>query len=308
LATITSLGYINFQEHGRDSEILDWSPTSITIHFPGGSATFRGTDFTFDYAQDWWHGTVTYYAEYDSAGNGVFEIKDFVSPARAFQTEFVNTFAGLLTGNDTIYLLGSSDDVAFAGAGNDVIYSGSKTIDGGEGIDTAVYELSSSNYTVGLGGDVLGVTGGGSDDRLYSIERIAFSDGILAFDQNAYQAYRIYQAAFDRTPDNAGLSYWISQMDGGLNVLDVSARFLGTAEFRDIYGSNPAASAFVSQLYQNILGREGNAEDLQYWVGELESGQRNAAQVLADFSESPENVALVGQVVGPAVWVAATVA
>src|SRR5690606_2216215 len=96
-------------------------------------------------------------------------------------------------------------------------YRGSKYIDGGAGIDTAVYELGRANYSVQLSSDGTYVQGAGSYDLLVNVERVAFSnEGLLAWDANATQMYRLYQAAFDRTPDTAGLSYWVLQADEGL--------------------------------------------------------------------------------------------
>jgi len=56
----------------------------------------------------------------------------------------------------------------------------------------------------------------GTPDTLVSIERIQFTDGTLALDEsgNAGQAYRLYQAAFGRTPDTPGLSHNLNLLDG----------------------------------------------------------------------------------------------
>jgi hypothetical protein len=47
----------------------------------------------------------------------------------------------------------------------------------------------------------------GTVDQLSGVERIAFSDATIALDiaGTAGQVYRIYQAAFSRTPDKPGL-------------------------------------------------------------------------------------------------------
>ena len=109
--------------------------------------------------------------------------------------------------------------------------------------------------------------------------------------ENAGSAYRVYQAAFARTPDNGGLKYWIGQVDAGTSLIDVAKGFIASAEFQSIYGANPSNADFVSKLYQNVLGREGEAGGLAFWVGELDSGARDKATVLAGFSESSENIA-----------------
>ena len=106
----------------------------------------------------------------------------------------------------------------------------------------------------------------------------------------AGQAYRIYKAAFARTPDNDGLSYWIGEMDGAVALLQVSTGFIGSAEFKSVYGTNPSGLEIVARLYQNVFGRDGESAGIAYWVGEVDSGRQSIAQILVGFSESPENV------------------
>jgi Ca2+-binding RTX toxin-like protein len=104
--------------------------------------------------------------------------------------------------DDTIFGRGGNDKIE-AGAGND-------TIDGGSGVDTAVFNAPRANYTVTNNTqsikveDKTKVTGA---DTLVNVERLQFTDKTVALDINgtAGQAYRIYQAAFNRTPDNGGL-------------------------------------------------------------------------------------------------------
>lgn len=147
------------------------------------------------------------------------------------------------------------------------------------------------------------VNGAGYHYETAGIDRLKFLDGFLAFDFDgaAGQSYRVYQAAFDRTPDVPGLSYWIDIMDTGTSLFDVAAGFVGSAEFQSIYGSNPTAAEFVAKLYLNILGREGEADGLAYWEGQLNGGV-SMAQVLASFSETPENKAGVAGVIEDGIW------
>ena len=124
------------------------------------------------------------------------------------------------------------------------------------------------------------------------MERLQFDDGILALDieANAGQAYRIYQAAFARTPDNDGLKYWIEALDTGITLLDVARGFVASAEFQSVYGANPSNLSLVEKLYENVLGRSGEAAGISYWENELNSGNRDQARVLVDFAESAENI------------------
>jgi hypothetical protein len=119
----------------------------------------------------------------------------------------------------------------------------------------------------------------------------------LALDINgiAGQAYRIYQAAFNRTPDNDGLKYWIGIMDSGVSLSTVSSGFIGSAEFQKLYGTNPTNELFVNKLYDNVLHRTPDTGGYNYWVGLLNSGGIDKISTLVNFSESNENqVGVIG--------------
>ncbi len=103
----------------------------------------------------------------------------------------------------------------------------------------------------------------------------------------------MYQAAFNRTPDLAGLGYWIGQMDSGMDVVEVAARFIDSAEFRDLYGTNPTTSQTVTAIHNNVLHRNPDQAGHDFYVNQIVSHQKTLPKVLADFSESPENQAQV---------------
>ncbi|MDD5177285.1 MAG: hypothetical protein PHQ05_12775 [Sterolibacterium sp.] len=117
---------------------------------------------------------------------------------------------------------GIVDQPITAGPGNVTLAggAGNDTIVGGGGIDTVVYSGSLSRYTVtetSSGYTVTDTSGTDGTDTLLNIGRLKFSDKYVALDTNgdAGQAYRIYQAAFNRAPDEGGLGYWITSMDNG---------------------------------------------------------------------------------------------
>ena len=100
-------------------------------------------------------------------------------------------------------------------------------------------------------------------------------------------AYRLYQAAFNRTPDAAGLNYWTRQLDDGTALQTVARDMSNSFEYLSTYAALDP-SAFVGRLYQNVLHRAGDAAGTEYWLGQLASGQ-TMSLVLMNFSESTEN-------------------
>lgn len=246
-------------------------------------------------------GTITGFTQVTD-GYTIFDISGLDVSAAVLNELILNGspeqgFRYILSGNDTV--TGSAlSDTLFGGAGTN-------TVDGKAGTDTTLYQGNAADYQIRFNLDgSIGVTGVQSTDTLISIERIRFDDGALALDTDgiAGQAYRIYQAAFDRTPDVAGLSYWIKAMDDGISLMEVATGFVSSQEFADVYGQSPTNSDFVEKLYQNVLGREGEAGGVSYWVSQLDQG-KSQAQVLADFSESPENVQGVAPAIADGIWI-----
>ncbi|MFZ6873567.1 DUF4214 domain-containing protein [Undibacterium sp. Di27W] len=152
-----------------------------------------------------------------------------------------------------------------------------------------------ANYTISktTGGYAITDKSGNSASQVVPTSaRIAFKDVTVAFDVEGKpgQAYRIYQAAFGRVPDLAGLGYWIKQMDQGSNLSSVAASFMQSAEFKTLYGAtNPSTDSFLTTLYRNILGRQPDQAGFDYWKAEIQANRITLPGVLASFTESQEN-------------------
>jgi hypothetical protein len=140
----------------------------------------------------------------------------------------------------------------------------------------------------------------GLDGRqhLANVERIAFADQTLAFDAGAAQVARLYQAAFDRKPDAAGLGFWINAMDHGASLSAVARAFEASDEFHHLYGVNPSTVQLVADFYNNVLHRVGDAAGVAFWIDAIDHRGASTWDVLVQFSESPENQAQVAALVG----------
>ena len=197
-----------------------------------------------------------------------------------------------MAGTDTL-TGGAGNDQLDGGAGND-------KLDGGAGIDTAVYHGAAANYTItktATGFTIADKTGDDGTDQVTNVQRLQFADKAVAFDigGDGGQAFRIYQAAFNRAPDKAGLGYWMSALDHGTSLLDVANGFVQSKEFKDLYGDNPTNADIVNKFYANVLHRAPDQAGADYWTKLLDQHVLTKADVLMSFSESPENqTALVG--------------
>ncbi|MCE3262697.1 MAG: protease [Pseudoduganella sp.] len=187
-------------------------------------------------------------------------------------------------------ILGTSGSDSFqAGAGSEIF-------DGGAGRDTVLLAGARASYTVQQSNGALFVAdnvGNGGTDQFIGVELLRFGDVDVSFEINgvAGQAYRLYQAAFDRVPDLSGLGYWIRALEGGVSLQTVANDFIRSPEFNATYGAVDNRQ-FATLLYQQALNREPDAEGLNWWVARLDEGApRNV--VLTGFSESAENQAQV---------------
>ncbi len=187
--------------------------------------------------------------------------------------------------------------------------TGGRTDTGG-GLDTIVMPQARAAYSVAI--DSTGVTLrlGAVSWQVANAERIRFPDGTLAVDvalpggsaSSAGSAYRLYEAAFNRTPDNGGLAFWIKELDAGRSLLDVSRGFTMSAEFKQVYGVSPTSAQLVNGFYQNILGRAPEAAGFNFWNGILSASAARLPEVLAGIANSAENQTQLVGVIGKGIW------
>ena len=211
--------------------------------------------------------------------------------------DFNGALNEVLKGNDTV--IGSS--------GNDLIKSagGNDTIDGGSGVDTVFYAGTKSTVSVTNNGSSFTVKANGKVDTLTNVERVGMGDGsVLALDvkagENTGSAYRLYQAAFDRKPDAAGLKFWTGALDSGASATQVAQGFVSSKEFQTLNpGTDP--TSLVNSYYQHVLHRPADAAGLAFWSDAMNHGT-TSAQLLVSFSESQENINNTAADLNNGVW------
>lgn len=158
------------------------------------------------------------------------------------------------------------------------------TIDGGAGTDEAYIPLARSQvrlervdqrtvelkteWSVNLAG---GKTGQLTlTDRLIDIERLHFSDGVLALDtaaeQPAGQAYALLYAALDAPPPAMLLGQCLARFDAGLTMQQVAEELIAT------YAPDISAATLVELLYRNLVGAAPTQETLDNLATLIDSG------------------------------------
>jgi hypothetical protein len=98
---------------------------------------------------------------------------------------------------------------------------------------------------------------------------------------------RLYLAFFLRYPDVGGLQYWIRVRGSGVASEAIAEEFARSAEFQQRYaGTN--FSAFLDQLYQEVLKRAPDQGGKQYWLDLLQRGLVTRGTIVVYFTESVE--------------------
>lgn len=109
-------------------------------------------------------------------------------------------------------------------------------------------------------------------------------------DQRLADTIRIYQAAFNREPDEEGLKFWADlYIEGTIDFNRMAEDFVNSDEFKDDFDGLDI-EATVEKLYENVLGRESDPEGKAFWVKHLEEGNVTLAETLQFFANSEENV------------------
>ncbi len=204
-----------------------------------------------------------------------------------------------------------SDDIINASNGDD-------DIDGGPGTDTVVYARGRNQITHDWQNDgtivVTRTALGEGTDTLTNVERIDLDDGSLLYDvgtPNLGFGYRIYQASFDRTPDEGGVLFWIGVLDDldnqGWSQYDkeqfLASQFIQSDEFKALFGANPTNEQYIDAMYQNVLDRLPDQGGYDFWVGGMVNDGLTREDILIAFTKSDENVDRTAPDLDDGVWV-----
>lgn len=186
------------------------------------------------------------------------------------------TLAGIenaFTGDGDDVLIGdNSNNIFQAGRGND-------NINGGGGTDQAVVMSNQSNFTVAINSDgtlmVLDRNASEGEDRLTDVETLRFADNTLDLTQFLSTANltaeqftllsEMYAAYFNRAPDATGLYFWADKLAEGFTLPQIAELFFDQDETRALYTDPSNTDAFVTAVYDNVLGRTPDAEGFEFW-------------------------------------------
>lgn len=177
--------------------------------------------------------------------------------------------------------------------------SASDLMVGEAGLDVGLFAGDQSNYTLTLTSSSITLRDRGDPtgqiDMLISIERLDFGSEIEVFGDAPMQLEsfsgpaklssdefalitELYIAYFNRAPDAIGLYFWGSLFENGFTLEEMAASFFDQVETRATYadvidadGGLIDADAFISEVYQNVLGRSPDSSGFAFWAYQLEN-------------------------------------
>jgi hypothetical protein len=162
---------------------------------------------------------------------------------------------------------------------------------------TSTYEsqlTASQRFVVHLYKDVLGRNADSSGLAYWStnLDLGTFTQGqvsIAFVTSDEYRANTIrgyYQDILGRTPDVSEVDGYMGLFRAGQSQDAIRERFLASDEFSARFSHNSAA--FVAQLYSQVLGRTGSADEVNFWVNVLTTTNGDRTRVANSFLTSTE--------------------
>ena len=164
-------------------------------------------------------------------------------------------------------------------------------LDGRAGADTLVIDTPATGFAVLPSADGHRLVGpDGRELALESVERLVFTDAEAHLDRSEGTAAlaRLYQVAYDRLPDMAGLAHWRAALANGATAAELADRFAAAPEFEAGLADPDAPEALVARLYDTALDRAPDAAGLAHWSAALASDALEAGDLLMAFAEAPE--------------------
>ncbi|MEM8623229.1 MAG: DUF4214 domain-containing protein [Pseudomonadota bacterium] len=164
--------------------------------------------------------------------------------------------------------------------------------------EPALLTLTEADFTVSRVGDF---TSDGETVLLRAGESFPQSQTVSAPPEHVLEVLYLYEALLDRDGaiDTTGFNYWVDQAEAGLTAFQIGWFMSQEQEFHDKLGDleTLSHSDIVDGLYQNVLGRSGEAAGVSYWEGVLATPEFEPYQAAVYFALADENVAQAAEYV-----------
>jgi hypothetical protein len=107
------------------------------------------------------------------------------------------------------------------------------------------------------------------------VTRLQVAQGIWeSREHRGLQVDEYYTSYLHRTSDTAGRAFWVSTLLGGVSEEAVQRGFLTSDEYR---WAHPSTTAYLTELYADVLGRKLDPNGLAMWQQAAQNGASPAA-------------------------------
>jgi len=191
---------------------------------------------------------------------------------------------------NTKLTLGTGDSTVITGHGVDTVVAGlgNSTITGGNSDYTVVkLAAAASNYTVASTSGHAVVTDN-ITHKVTDISKIQYvetaGNDALIFAKSSAEASiaTMFQVAFGRVADAAGLNYYYDLAKAGATEKQIADALVKSGEF--ITHGLLDDQSFVNNLYQNTFGRNGETAGVNYWLNAMSHGATRA-DIIRSFAD-----------------------
>lgn len=113
---------------------------------------------------------------------------------------------------------------------------------------------------------------------------------------NTMPVARLFHTLLGRDPEASAVNFYGDHLrDGSMDLVAIANAIMASPEAGANFGyASLSNEAFVQQMYQTALGREGEEQGVDYYVARLETGTLTRAGVAVSFATSAEVIARVG--------------
>ncbi len=243
----------------------------------------------------------------DVGANNIYDVQVRVSDGALSDTQAI---AVTVTDGSDIFMGTSGNDVLMGGIGRDTLVSlqGADVLDGGDGLllsanQASVYRLYQAALErepdiPGLTTHTNSLVSGGSIATVASsfVNSLEFQAKYGAITDTQFVTL-LYANVLSRTPDTAGLNFWVDKLTHGESKAFVLSGFSESVEFKadtlydtEVYSQNVLSrdySGQVYRLYESTLNRAPDVGGFKNHVSALNNGMSLATDA-SGFLNSPE--------------------